>query len=377
MAAALALLPAGCGRHENVTRATPAPAAAAATTVGAEEEKVLNVYNWADTIDPSVVPAFEKEYGIKVNYDVYDSIQMLETKLLAGKTGYDVVFPSAPYMQRQIQAGVYQKLDKTLLPNLRNLDPNVNHIVEANDPGNQYGVIYLWGTIGFGYNVKKISAAMPNAPLDSFAMLFDPAVVSHFKDCGVLVIDAPDQVIETVLLYLGKDPNSESIENLKAAEQVLLSIRPYVRFIDSDKTIEVLANEEVCLAFDWNSDVGQTRARIKDAGRAADVQYVVPKEGAMTWFTMLAIPVAAPHPRNAHLFIDYLLRPDVAAKNSSTLHSASNNMAADRLVDPAIFKDSSMYLSEDSKQHLYPYTAHGQSYTREVNRTWTRFKTGQ
>jgi putrescine transport system substrate-binding protein len=377
IAAALALLLAGCGRPDNVTSATPAPAAAAATTVGAEEEKVLNVYNWSDTIDPSVVPAFEKEYGIKVNYDVYDSIQMLETKLLAGKTGYDVVFPSAPYMQRQIQAGVYQKLDKTLLPNLRNLDPHVNHIVEANDPGNQYGVIYLWGTIGFAYNVKKISAAMPNAPLDSFAMLFDPAVVSRFKDCGVLVIDAPDQVIETVLLYLGKDPNSESTENLKAVEQVLLSIRPYVRFIDSDKTIEVLANEEVCLAFDWNSDVGQTRARIKDAGRATDVQYVVPKEGAMTWFTMLAIPVAAPHPRNAHLFIDYLLRPDVAAKNSSTLHSASSNVAADRLVDPAIFNDSSMYLSDDTKHHLYPYTAHGQSYTREVNRTWTRFKTGQ
>jgi putrescine transport system substrate-binding protein len=377
MAAVLALLPAGCGRHGNVTSATPAPAAAAATTGGAQEEKVLNVYNWSDTIDPSVVPAFEKEYGIKVNYDVYDSIQMLETKLLASKTGYDVVFPSAPYMQRQIQAGVYQKLDKALLPNLRNLDSNVNHIVETNDPGNQYGVIYLWGTIGFGYNVKKISAAMPNAPLDSFAMLFDPAVVSHFKDCGVLVIDAPDQVIETVLLYLGRDPDSESIENLKAVEQVLLSIRPFVRFVDSDKTIEVLANEEVCLAFDWNSDVGQTRARIKEAGRATDVQYVVPKEGAMTWFTMLAIPAAAPHPRNAHLFIDYLLRPDVAAKNTSTLHSASNNVAADRLVEPAIFNDSSMYLSDDTKHHLYPYTAHGQSYTREVNRTWTRFKTGQ
>jgi putrescine transport system substrate-binding protein len=377
IACALALLLAGCGRHENVPAAAPAATAAASPTVVGAEERVLNIYNWSDTIDPSVVPAFEKEYGIKVNYDVYDSIQMLETKLLAGRTGYDVVFPSAPYMQRQIQAGIYRKLDKTLLPNLRNLDPNVNRIVEANDPGNQYGVIYLWGTIGFAYNVKKIAAAMSDAPLDSFAMLFDPNVVRRFKDCGVLVIDAPDQVIETVLLYLGKDPNGESLENLKAVENVLLSIRPYVRYIDSDKTIESLANDEICLAFDWNSDVGQARARIKDTGRTTDVQYVVPKEGAMTWFTMLAIPVDAPHPRNAHLFIDYLLRPDVAAKNSSALHSASNNVAADRLVDAAIFNDSTMYLSDERKRQLYPYTAHGQSYTREVNRTWTRFKTGQ
>jgi putrescine transport system substrate-binding protein len=378
IAFALALLVAGCGHHEVTMNTVAGPGTAAATTSPvAGDEKVLNIYNWADSIDPSVVPAFEKEYGIKVNYDVYDSMQMLETKLLAGRTGYDVVFPSAPFMQRQIQAGVYQKLNKALLPNLKNLDPSVNHIVEVNDPGNQYGVIFLWGTIGFAYNVKQIAAAMPNAPVDSFGMLFDPTVIKHFKDCGVLFIDAPDQVIETLLLYLGKDTNSESMENLKAAEHVLLSIRPYVRFVDTERTIEALANDEICVAFDWNSDVAQVRARIKDAGRVTDVEYVVPKEGGMTWFTMLAIPVDAPHPKNAHLFIDYLLRPDVAAKNSSTLHSASNNVAADRLVDPAIFNDSTMYLSDERKRHLYPYTAHGQSYTRELNRAWTRFKTGQ
>lgn len=369
LTAVAALLIAGCDSHRGASNGAAVLAPDTATTGG--EEKVLNIYNWSDSIDPAVVPAFTKEYGLKVNYDVYDSIEMLETKLLAGRTGYDVVFPSAPFMQRLIQAGVYQKLDKTLLPNLKNLDPDVDRIVEVNDPGNQYGVIYLWGTIGLGYNVKKIAAAMPGAPVDSFRMLFDPTVVQHFKDCGVLFIDAPDQVLETVLLYLGKTPDSESLEDLKAAEQVLLSIRPFVRYIDTQRTIESLVNEEICLSFDWNSDVAQVRARIKDAGRDTNIQYVVPKEGAMTWFTMLAIPADAPHPKNAHLFINYLLRPDVAAKNSSTLHSASNNVAAERLLDPDV------YLSEASKQRLYPYTTHSQSYTRERNRVWTRFKTGQ
>src|ERR1022692_3522450 len=234
--------------------ATPAVGSAAATAQSSSQtdlEKVLNIYNWADLIDPSVVPAFEREYGIKVNYDVFDSLEVLETKLLTGRTGYDVVGPSGAFIQHQIQAGVYQKLDKSLLPNLKNLDANLNRSVEVNDPGNQYGVIYLWGTLGLGYNTEKIAAALPSAPMDSFAMLYNPSVIKNFKDCGVSILDAPDEVVETVLLYLGKDPNSESLVDLKAAERVLLSIRPYVRYINSSRYIEDLANGEICIALLW------------------------------------------------------------------------------------------------------------------------------
>ncbi len=374
----LTLVMAGCGQHDAAeTAATGSGAPGTASTLPVSEEKVLNVYNWSDLIDPSVLPAFEKQYGIKVNYDVFDSLEVLETKLLTGRTGYDVVGPSGAFIQHQIQAGIYQKLDKSLLPNLANLDVDLNRRVEVNDPGNQYGVIYLWGTLGLGYNVEKIAAALPAAPVDSFAMLYDPNVIRHFKDCGVLLVDAPDQVVETVLLYLGKDPNSESLADLKAAEQVLLSIRPYVRYIDSSRDIETLANSEICLALGWNTDVGQARSRVKETGRSTRLEYTVPREGAMTWFSLLAIPADAPHPRNAHMFINYLLRPDVAAKNSSTLRSATGNMPAYQLVDPAVQNDSSVYLSEEQRAHLHPIPSHSQSFTRELNRTWTRFKTGR
>src|ERR1039457_3481713 len=212
MAVALAatLLFSGCARQP----AAPGAAAGAG-------DKVVNVYNWSDYIDPSIVPAFEKEYGIKVNYDVFDSNEVVETKLLAGRTGYDVVVPSASFLQRQIQAGVFQKLDKSLLPNLKNLDPMIAQIIEVHDPGNQYSVNYLWGSSGVGYNEAKIEQAMPNAPVDSLAMFYDPKVVKNFKACGVSIIDAPDEVVGTVLIYLGRNANSESVDDLKAAEQVL------------------------------------------------------------------------------------------------------------------------------------------------------------
>ena len=241
----------------------PAALAPAAGAPPAEEEKLLNVYNWSDYIDPAVVPAFEKEYGIKVNYDVFDSNEVVETKLLAGKTGYDVVVPSASFMQRQIVAGVFQKLDKAQLPNLRNLDPDITRRIEVYDPGGQYGVNYLWGTSGIGYNAEQIAKAMPGAPVDSFAMLFDPQVVRNFQHCGVSILDAPDEVVGTVLVYLGRNPNSEALADLQAAEQVLLAIRPYVRYINSSKYIEDLANGEICLALGWSGDIGQARARAR------------------------------------------------------------------------------------------------------------------
>jgi len=378
IALALALAVAGCGRHDAAPIAAASSTAPAATSSSPPtEDIVLNVYNWADYIDPSIIPAFEQEYGVKVNYDVFDSNDVLETKLLAGRTGYDIVVPTAPFMQRQIQAGVYQKLDKALLPNLRNLDASLNRSVEANDPGNQYGVIYFWGTSGVGYNEEKIAAAMPNAPVNSWAMIYDPNVIRHFKDCGVSILDAPDEVVETVLLYLGKDPNSESLEDLKAAEGVLLSIRPYVRYVNSLSYIEGLANDDICMALLWSGDIGQVRARSREAGRKTGFGYVLAKEGMMMYFDMLAIPADAAHPKNAHLFINYLLRPDVAARNSSVVHYASGNAAAYPLVDPAVYNDTSLYLSDEQKAHLFPMRSHSLSFMRELNRTWTRFKTGR
>jgi putrescine transport system substrate-binding protein len=374
MAVALAagLLLASCGRQA----AAPSPDSAA-TGAATEADKVVNVYNWSDYIDPEIVPAFEKEYGIKVNYDVFDSNEVLETKLLAGRTGYDVVVPSASFLQRQIQAGVFQKLDKSQLPNLKNLDPDIARRIEVHDPGNQYGVNYLWGTSGVGFNEAQIASAMPNAPVDSFAMFYDPNVIRNFQKCGVSILDAPDEMVGTVLLYLGRNPNSEALEDLQAAEKVLLAIRPYVRYINSSKYIEDLANGELCLALGWSGDVGQARRRAIEAGKTYTIKYNVAKEGAIMFFDMLAIPADAPHPKNAHLFIDYMLRPEVAASNSSSMHFTTSNAAAYKLVDPAVYNDPEVYPSDAQKAHMYPNASHSLAYTRELNRTWTRFKTGR
>ncbi|HEY1589078.1 MAG TPA: polyamine ABC transporter substrate-binding protein [Rhodanobacter sp.] len=373
-----ALLLAACGRHGDSSDATAsAPLLTAPDGLPMDAQRVLNVYNWSDYIDPTVVPGFEKEYGIKVNYDVFDSNEVVETKLLSGHTGYDVVVPSASFLQRQIQAGVFQKLDKSLLPNLKNLDPTISRIIQVHDPGNQYAVNYLWGTSGIGYNEAKVLQAMPDAPVDSFAMFYDPEVIKHFKSCGVSMLDAPDEMVGTVLIYLGKNPNSESLDDLKAAERVLLSIRPYIRYINSSRYIDDLANGGLCLALGWSGDVGQSRARAEEDGKGITIKYNIAKEGAIMFFDMLAIPADAPHPHNAHLFINYLLRPEVAARNSAKMHYATSNAAAYSLVDKAVYNDHGIYPTEAQKAHMYPNASHSIAYTRMLNRTWTRFKTGQ
>src|ERR1700733_6163302 len=380
--AAMALL-CGCGRQpaapdsERLPATAVAPEAVAAGGPPRDADKVVNVYNCSDYIDPSVVPAGEKEYGIKVNYDVFDSNEVLETKLLAGRTGYDVVVPPASFLQRQIQAGVFQKLDKSLLPNLKNLDPDITRRLEVSDPGNQYGVIYLWGTAGIGYNDVQIASAMPNAPVDSLAMLLDPNVIKNFQGCGSSFLDSAVCGVGVALLYLGRDPKSESLDDLHAAEKVLLAVRPYVRYINSSKYIEELANGDICLALGWSGDVIQARSRAADAGKTFKIKYNVAKEGAIMFFDMLAIPADAPHPKNAHLFINYLLRPEVAARTSSSMHFTTANAAAYPLVDPAVFNDREVYPSDAQKARMYPDVSRSLAYTRELNRTWTRFKTGR
>ena len=289
------------------------------------EEAVLNVYNWVDYIEPTLIEQFTKETGIKVNYDTFDSNELLQTKLLSGKSGYDVVVPSASFLEKQIQAGVFQKLDKSKLANLGNMDKDILTITAKHDAGNEHALTYFWGTSGIGYNVDKIKAAMPNAPVDSFAMFYDPAVIKNFKKCGITVLDAPDEVIATVLLYLGRDPMSEKAEDLAAAEKVLMAIRPYVREIKSSGYLDDLANGEICLSMGWSGDVGQAKSK---AGKGINIQYNIAKEGAIMFFDMLAIPADAQHPGNAHKFLDFLMNKDVAAKNTNFVRYASPNAAA-------------------------------------------------
>jgi putrescine transport system substrate-binding protein len=374
----LSVLMVACGGGSPPPAETaPAAGGGEASAVETDDEKVLNVYNWSDYIDDSVIPAFEQEFGIKVNYDVFDSNEVLETKLLAGNTGYDVVVPSASFLERQIKAGVFQKLDKSKLPNLKNLDPELTQRVALHDPNNEYSVMYHWGTSGVGFNEQKIKERMPDAPLDSWRMFWDPAVVSKFQDCGVSVLDAPSEVVGTVLIFLGKDPNSEKPEDLQAAEKVLMSVRPYIRYVHSSRYIDDLANGESCLALGWVGDVLQARDRAEEAGKGITIGYRIPREGALMFFDMLAIPADAPHPKNAHLFINYLLRPEVAAKNSTAVNYANSNVASWPLVDESVRNDPSIYPTDEVRSKLTADLSESPEFTRLLTRTWTRFKTGK
>jgi putrescine transport system substrate-binding protein len=367
-----ALLLAACGKKSG----DPTPAADGAPAT-AGEEKVLNVYNWSDYIEPEVLTQFTAETGIRVNYDVFDSNEVLETKLLTGNSGYDVVVPSAYFLERQIQAGVFRKLDRSKLPNLANMDPELQQRVAAHDPGNEHGVIYMWGTTGIGYDAGKIEAIMPDAPVDSWSLVFDPNIVSRFKDCGVSVLEDPTDIVGTVLLWLGRDPNSEAQEDLDAAEAALLAIRPYIRKISSAQVIEDLANGEVCIAVGYSGDVLQAQSRAEETGQAVDIRYSIPAEGALLWFDTLAIPADAAHPDNAHAFINFLMKPEVAAANSDFVYYANANAAATALVEEELRNNPGVYPTPEVKARLQPNLTKSADFTRLLNRAWTRFTTGQ
>jgi putrescine transport system substrate-binding protein len=367
---ALATLLTACSKPAEAPKSDAAAASAA-------EEKVLNVYNWSDYIEASVIEDFTKETGIKVQYDVFDSNEMLETKLLAGNTGYDIVVPSASFLYRQLKAGVHQKLDKSQLPNLANIDPDIAKRLEAFDPGNEHSVNYMWGTSGVGYNVKKIAERMKDAPVDSFAMFYDPKIASKFADCGISILDAPSEVIGTVLIYLGKDANSEKPEDLAAAEAVLKAVRPYIKNFHSSAYIEQLANGEICLALGWSGDVLQAQTRAVDAKNGVEVDYRIPKEGAVMFFDQMAIPKDAKHPKNAHLFINYLLRPEIAARNSTYISFANANKAATPLVDAAVTGNPNVYPPAELMSKLVPDMPESPEFSRLLNRSWTTVKTGK
>jgi putrescine transport system substrate-binding protein len=352
--------------------------AVAVADAPAQRERFVNVYNWSDYVEPTVLEAFTKETGIRVRYDTFDSNDTLETKLLAGKSGYDVVVPTAYFLERQIKAGVFQKLDKTKLPHLGAVWPTIAKHLAAYDPGNQYAVNYMWGTVGIGYNLKKLRETLGGTgEVDSWNTVFGPGELAKFKDCGVHMLDSADDILPAALHFLGRDPNSTDPGDLENAADLMAKVRPAVRKFHSSEYLNALAGGEICLVVGWSGDVKQAQKRAAEAKNGVEIGYAVPKEGAQMFFDNLAIPKDARNAVEAHAFIDYMLRPEVAAKNTNFLSYANGNLASQALIDPAILNDRTIYPDEATMARLYTINAHDSKTTRMMNRLWTRIKTGK
>ena len=341
------------------------------------QDRTVNVYNWSDYIDDSILEDFTKETGIKVVYDVFDSNEILETKLLAGGTGYDVVVPTGTFLARQIQAGVFQKLDKSKLPNLSNMWDVVSERTAKYDPGNEYSINYMWGTTGIGYNVNKVQDALGIERVDSWDVVFNPENLAKLADCGVYMLDAPAEMIPAALNHLGLDPNSTNPDDLGKAEQLLLSIRPSIRKFHSSEYINALANGDICLAVGWSGDIFQARDRAAEADQGVAIDYSIPKEGAQMWFDQMAIPADAPHAAEAHEFLNYMMRPDVIAKASNYVFYANGNAASKELLDEEVIGDPAVYPDDETMNKLFTTVPLDARTQRLVTRIWTRVVTGQ
>jgi len=343
----------------------------------AAEEKRLFIYNWTDFIGRNTIAEFEKQTGIKVAYDVYDSEETMDARLLAGSAGYDVVIASTEYFGREIKAGVYIPLDKTKLPNWKNLDPRILAIQTVHDPGNEHSVPYLHAITGFAYNVDMIKARMPNAPLDSLDMIFKPEILAKFADCGVTFLDSAADTLMLALQYLGRDPNTTKREDYKAAEDLLLKVRPYVRSFDSAEYLNGLANQEICIAMSWSSDYALSRARARAVGVNVNLAFTVPKEGTDQNFTSLLIPEGAPHPEAAYQFINFILRPEVIAAITNEIYYGNDNIASRPLIKPSILSDPTLYPTPEIEARLYRADEATAATERIRTRTWTRVKTAK
>jgi putrescine transport system substrate-binding protein len=342
----------------------------------ARKERTVNVYNWTDYVAPTVLEDFTKETGIKVRYDTFDSNDTLETKLLAGKSGYDVVVPTAYFLERQIKAGIFQKLDKGALPNLANVWPEIAQRLAKYDADNQYAVNYMWGTTGIGYNVKKAREALGTA-IDSWDIVFKPENLAKLKDCGVHMLDSADDILPAALHYLGLDPNTSKEVDLQKAADLVTKIRPSVRKFHSSEYINALASGEICLVVGFSGDIKQAQKRAAEAKNGVDIAYAIPKEGAQLWFDNLAIPRDARNVAEAYEFINYLQKPEVAAKNSNFISYANGNLASQKFIDKAILEDKTIYPDEAMMRRLYTYQAHDAKTVRFMNRLWTRIKIGK
>ncbi len=364
---------AACGRPAGE------PAAAAASPrsgVQYDSEKVLNIYSWSDYVAPDTVSNFEKETGIKVRYDVYESNEVLETRLFIGHTNYDIVVPSGAFFERQLTAGAYRKLNNSALPNRVNLDPEVMGWLAMHDPGNAYAIPYMWASAGLGYDVDKVRARLgPNIP-DSWSLLFDPGNAAKLADCGIEMIDAPSDVFDSVIIYLGRDPNRFDPADITAAAEVLRKIRPFVRSIDTMQYFGDLAQGNACLILGWSGDIGQARRRAAESKTGVNLAYLLPREGSAVTVDMMAIPKDAPHPHNAEVWMNYVMRPDVIAGVTSFIKYPNGNLASLALLDEATRNDPTIYPDKATRAKLISPKAVPLEYSRLLTREWTRFRTG-
>ena len=342
----------------------------------AVEEKIVNFYNWADYIGPDTLANFEKEYGIKVNYDIYDTPDIVDAKLLTGRTGYDVVLHAASYSARLIEAGIFMPLDRKKLTNWHHLDPELMETLEEYDPGNKFIVPYMWGTTGVSYNIDMLKERMPDVPLESADFLFKPEIISRFADCGISLLDSPIDVIPMAMNYLGHHANSIDPGHLKEAEQVVKSIRPYVRYFSSAKVLIDLPNKEICVAMSWSGDYAVAKTRAEEAGIDINIGYSMLSKAIPSWFDAVVIPKDAPHPDNAHLLINYLMRPEVIAPVTDFIGYANGNKTATALVDPKVSGDPAIYPNESVRKKLQPALVYEPKKERIRSRTWIRMKTG-
>lgn len=355
-----------------------AAAAMIAAMQARADERVVNFYNWSNYMAPGVLEQFTKETGIKVVYDTFDANETLETRLLAGKSGYDVVVPTAYFLQRQIRANVFQKLDRAKLPNLANVWPFVAERLAVYDPGNVYAANYMWGTTGIGYNVKAVRSILgPDAKIDSWDIVFKPENLAKFKDCGVHMLDSADDVLPAALNYLGLDPNSSKTEDLEKAADLVSKVRPYVRKFHSSEYLSGLATGEICLVVGWSGDIKQAQSRAAESGNGVEIGYAIPKEGAQMFFDNFVIPADAKNVAEAHELINFLYRPDIAAKNSDFLSYANGNLASQKLISAKVINDTTVYPDAATLKKLFVITAREPATQRIINRLWTRVKTGR
>ncbi|HBS49727.1 MAG TPA: spermidine/putrescine ABC transporter substrate-binding protein PotF [Rhodobacteraceae bacterium] len=349
-------------------------ALALATAAGADE---VRVYNWSDYIDEDLLTQFEEETGIDLIYDVFDSNEVLETKMLAGGSGYDVVVPSGTFLQRQIQAGAFQKLDKSQLPNLDNMWDVVLERTEQYDPGNEYSINYMWGTTGLGVNVDKVKEVLgDDAPLNSMDLVLKPENMEKLASCGVHFLDAPSEIIPMVLQYIGEDPDSHDTDVIAKTEEVLTGVRPYIQKFHSSEYINALANGDICVAVGWSGDILQARDRAAEADNGVEIIYNAPKEGAQMWFDQMAIPVDAPNPEAAHTFLNFIMDAENMAAASNYVYYANGNKASQEYLVEDVIGDPAIYPDEETLDNLFTTTPYPAKVQRVVTRLWTKIKSG-
>ena len=336
----------------------------------------LNIYNWADYIHPDAITGFEQEFGIDITYDIYDSSEIVDTKLMTGRSGYDVVVHAASFTARLATVGIFHPVDFNKLPNWHHLDPNLIRRADEKYSNGLQGVPFFWGTTGITYNVDLIKERMPNAPLDSSALIFDPEIISQFTDCGISFLDDPTSVIPMAMMYLGYPANSVDLQQLKEVETLVKAVRPYITYFSSTKMLLDLPSEEVCIAMSWSGDYSVASNRAKEAGIDINLDYIIPKEGGGMWFDNMYIPEDAPHRENAYLFLNYMLRPEVIAASTDYIGYANANKSATPLVNPSLTANVAIYPDAETLQRLQTTEVLAPKEERKRSRTWTKIKTG-